>query len=149
MGKAFNSILKEICKGRFVMRKTSLATLILLMLMVMFGMSGGSVLAQEPSEKNPPAQNDSTVSTEQSNSQFDTASSNYPFPGSGLLWRQMIEKRYGTNRATFAHSYWTSRYECDPDPDIDYVFLFYLDYSKNPDGLSSTLSIGSPTSYIF
>ncbi|MDI7277946.1 MAG: hypothetical protein QME94_18350, partial [Anaerolineae bacterium] len=55
--------------------------------------------------------------------------------GGGVLWRQYVEELPGTINKTYASGWYTSQYECDTDPDTDYVFVYNLNYQQNPDSL--------------
>jgi hypothetical protein len=53
----------------------------------------------------------------------------------GFTWKQFIEEASGTSNRAYASYYYTSTYYCDNDPDTDYVFVFRLNYSCDPDSL--------------
>lgn len=59
-------------------------------------------------------------------------------PAPAHIWQQFIEEQAPAgnpaNKA-FASYYYTSQFFCDADPDIDYVFVFRLNYRCNPDSL--------------
>ncbi len=54
------------------------------------------------------------------------------------IWQQFIEKQSPPSvvqSVATASYYYTTTTFCDSDPDTDYVFVFRLNYSCNPDGL--------------
>lgn len=59
-------------------------------------------------------------------------------PPPAATWQQFIEEQAPpgnpANRASPSY-YYTSQYFCDSEPDIDYVFVFRLNYRCNPDSL--------------
>jgi hypothetical protein len=67
------------------------------------------------------------------------------------IWQQFVEKVYppATVKAV-AHAsyYYTTTTFCDNDPDTDYVFVFRLNYSCNPDSLKWYSSDGWATTLL-
>ena len=55
--------------------------------------------------------------------------------GASKIWEQFAEEESGTTNQTFATSYYTSQYACDDNPDLDYVFVYYMDYQQNPNSI--------------